>query len=448
MTLAAIGAQVLDAVRKAASSVQGEAYTVSSESRAQEWSEGKPENQSAARSQGIGLRVIDEGRLGFSSTNRSDGEVFTWLSQTAVEASRVTAPDSNLELPKPVSAGKIPDLELVDPVLAGGSFEERSGFLASIEAKVKGRDKRLAKVLRASYREGRYETAIVSTTGVSAPSAGTSVSFSLACVAVQGAETQVGYGFQAVRHTQDLKIDWVIDKTVEYTLALLGGKQVPSGRYDLVLDPLVAAEMLELVATALRADQVHKGRSFFASKVGQPVGAPSLTIVDDGRLVRGLGSSTYDAEGMPTQTTVLVRDGILQGYLYDCASARRMKQSSTGNAGRASYKGLPEPDSTNFFVRPGAKTPAELMAGIDSGLYVRNVMGLHTVDTVSGEYSLGIMGERIEKGKRTHGVRGVTIAGNLLDLLKDVEAVGNDLTFMGSVGAPTLWIRGVSVGGS
>jgi PmbA protein len=448
MTLAAVGSQVLDAVRKVSSAVQAEAYAVTSESRAQEWSEGKPENQSSSRSQGIGLRVIDQGKLGFSSTNRTDGEAMGWLARTAVEASRVTAPDAHLELPKPVSVGQSGDLELVDPVLSGGSFEERSGFLASIENKVKARDKRLAKVLRASYREGRYETAIVSTTGVSAPSAGTSVSFSLACVAVQDAETQVGYGFQAVRHANDLKIDWVIDKTVEYTLALLGGKQVPSGRYDLVLDPLVGAEMLELAATALRADQVNKGRSFFASKVGQLVGAPSLTIVDDGRLVRGLGTSAYDAEGMPTQTTELVKDGVLLGYLFDSASARRMKQRSTGNAGRSSYKGLPEPESTNFFVRPGTRTPEDLIAGIDSGLYVRNVMGLHTVDTVSGEYSLGIMGERIEMGKRTHGVRGVTIAGNLLDLLKDVEAVGNDLTFMGSVGAPTLWIRGVSVGGS
>src|SRR5882672_12516208 len=116
---------------------------------------------------------------------------------------------------------------------------------------------------------------------------------------------------------------WVIDQTVESTLALLGGKQVPSGRYDLVLDPLIAAEMLELLSTALRADQVHKGRSFLATQVGERVAAPCLTIVNDGRLIRGLGSSAYDAEGMPTQTTVLVQDGVLRGFLYDSASARR-----------------------------------------------------------------------------------------------------------------------------
>ena len=448
MSLLTVGEQVLEATQKRASTVSAEAYLVSTESRALDWSEGRPENLAAARSQGLGLRVIDEGRLGFSSTNRTDAEGLAWVGDAALAASQLTKADPSLDLPKPVQGGAPPALELVDLTLANGSFEERSGFLASIEAEVKKRDKRLSKVLRASYREGRYETAVVSSAGISAESSGTSVSFSLACVAVQGAETQVGYGFQAVRHYQDLKIDWVVDKTVEHTLALLGGKQIPSGRYDLILDPFVAAEMLELLSTALRADQVFKGRSFLAARVGQEIGASCLTIVDDGRLVRGLGSSTFDAEGVPTQTTDLVRDGVLQGFLYDSASARKAKKVSTGNAGRSSYKGLPEPEASNVFVRAGSRSPEALISGVDSGLYVRNVMGLHTVDTVSGEYSLGIMGERIEKGKRTHGVRGVTIAGNLLDLLKDVEAVGNDLVFSGSVGSPTLWIRGVSVGGA
>ncbi len=421
---------------------------VRSESRTQEWSEGQPENLAINQSQGIGLRVIDGGKLGFGSTNKTDPDALAWLGDSAISATQVTAADPFLELPKPVSAGSVVDLELVDPGLTSGSYEERSSFLASVEAEVKKRDRRLTKVLRASYRESCYESAVLNNLGVSAQGAGTSVSFSLACVALEGNETQVGYGFQAVRHFADLKPDWVIDKTVENTLALLGGKQVPSGRYDLLLDPFVAAEMLELLSDALRADQVLKGKSFLATRVGEQIGAPCLTIVDDGRLKRGLGSSAHDAEGLPTQTTVLLQAGVLQGFLYDSLSARKAKKRSTGNAGRASYKGLPEPETTNFFIKPGLKSPESLVSGIESGLYVRNVMGLHTVDTVSGDYSLGIMGERIEHGRRTHGVRGVTIAGNLLDLLKNVEAVGNDLIFSGSLGSPTLWIRGVSVGGS
>jgi PmbA protein len=448
MSLLTLGGQVLDAAQKRLPGVQAEAYVASSESRTQEWSEGQPENLAIAKSQGIGLRVIDGGKLGFGSTNKSDPEALVWLSDSAAGAAQVTAEDPLLELPKPVLAEPEGDQELVDPAFAAGSFEERARFLASIETEVKKRDKRLSKVLRASYREGRYESSVVNSLGVSAQTAGTHVSFSLACVAVEGNETHVCYGFQAVRHYEDLKTEWVIDKTVENTLALLGGKQVPSGRYDLLLDPFVAAEMLELLADALRGDQVFKGKSFLATRVGQQVGASCLTIVDDGRLKRGLGSSSYDAEGMPTRTTTLVNKGVLQGFLYDSASARKAKKISTGNAGRSSYRGMPEPETTNFFIKPGEKSSKSLVSGIESGLYVHNVMGLHTVDTVSGDYSLGIMGERIEKGRRTHGVRGVTIAGNLLDLLKTVVAVGDDLIFSGSLGSPTLWISGVSVGGS
>ena len=448
MTPIKVGGEVLEAVRKHSSAVQAEAYLVFSEGRTQEWSEGRPENVMISKGQGIGLRVIDGGRLGFSSTNRCDPESLELLGGTAVVAAQSTAADPYLELPRPEPTSSESALELEDPALASGSFEERAGFLSAVEAAIKKRDKRLEKVLRASYREGRYASAVVSSAGVSAPAQGTHVSVSLACVAVEGNETQVGYGFQAVRHYADLKKDWVIEKTVENTLALLGGKQVPSGRYDLLFDPFVAAEMLELLAGALRADQVQKGRSFLAARMNQKVGASCLTLVDDGRLKRGLASSACDAEGLPTQTTVLVKEGMLQGFLYDSVSARKAKQRSTGNAGRASYKGLPEPDTTNFYIQPGSRSPEELIAGIDSGIYVHNAMGLHTVDTVSGDFSLGIMGERIEKGRRTHGVRGVTIAGNLLDLLSTMEAVGNDLVFSGSLGSPTLWVRGVSVGGT
>src|SRR5262249_48404407 len=151
----------------------------------------------------------------------------------------------------------------------------------------------------------------------------------------------------------DLKKDWVINQTIENTLALLGGKQVPSGRYDPLFDPLVAAEMLELVSQALRADQVQKGKSFLAPRIGQKVAASCVTMVDDGRLKRGLGSSVVDAEGWPTQTTSLIDGGLLQGFLYDSTWARKAKKQSTGNAGRASYRGLPGPEITNFYIRPG-----------------------------------------------------------------------------------------------
>lgn len=443
-----MGDRLLAEVDGQSPGAQAEVFLIESESRVSEWSEGLSENLVAASTRGMALRLVRDGRLGFSYSNNFEPAGAAEIVRGAVTASQFTTADALLEVPS--APGKMPgvDLQLVDSSLAETPWEERRAFLSSIEPQVKKRDKRLTKVLRAAYREGRAASAVMNTRGVSTASDGTHVSFSLACVAVEAGETQIGYGFQAARHYRDLNPDWVLDQAVEHTLSLLGGRQVPSGRYDLILDPQVAAEMLELLATALRGDQVQKGRSFFAAKVGQQVGADCLTLVDDGRLLKGLGSSPFDAEGLPTQTTVLIKEGILQGFLYDSYTARKAGRASTGNAGRSSYKGMPEPEATNFFLKAGHQTPQNLVSGVQSGLYIRGVMGLHTVDTVSGDFSLGIMGERIEKGRRTHGVRGVTIAGNLLDLLKSVVAVGSDLTFFGSVGSPTLWISNVSVGGN
>ncbi len=448
MTIQQSGERVLSLISKRWPGAQAEAFVTEQESRSSDWSEGLPENQDIKRSQGVGVRMIIDRRLGFAHSNLLNDSALEAMVERAAAGARFTTQDEWLKVPAEVADRKITDLELVDPALTETSWPERSAFLDSIEKTVRQRDRRLSKVLRATYREGCVTAGVQNSRGVSQYYDGTHVSFSVACVALDGGETQIGYGFQAARHFADLKRSWVIDKAVENTLALLGGRQVVSGRYDLVLDPLVAAEMLELFAVALRADQVQKGKSFLGQKQDQRVASDAIELVDDGGLLRGLGSAPVDTEGTPTQRTLLIKNGILRSFLYDSYTADKSGQKSTGNAGRGSYKGLPEPEASNFFLAPGAKSPEALLAGVDTGLYVRNVMGLHTVDTISGDYSLGISGQRIEQGRLTHAVRGVTIAGNLLDLFQNIAAVGSDLTFTGSVGSPTLHIAGVSVGGA
>ena len=441
------GRELIRQSQKKVPAAQSEAFLVESEKRACEWSEGHLEHTTIAQSQGLGFRLIHEGRLGFSHTNRRELAEWNVVVDRALAASRSTAVDPFLDLPGPAAPSSEKTLDLWDKTLDIAAWPARTQFLESLEAEVKKRDPRIAKVLQGSYSESLSSFAVVNSKGVEAVSTGTQVSVSIACVAVEGAETQLGYAFQAARHYADLNPTQVIDRAVAHTVSLLGGKRIPSGRYDLVLDPLVAAEMLELFASALRADFVLKGKSFLASKMGQAIGSKSLTLVDDGRRKRGLGTSAYDAEGCPTQTTVLVEKGTLKNFLYDSYAARKAKHASTGNAGRGSYKGVPEPEPSNFYLEPGTLAPEALLGKVKSGIYIRNVMGLHTVDTISGDFSLGLMGQRIENGVLTHGVRGVTMAGNLLDLLKNVEALGSDLFFFGSIGSPTVWIRDISVGG-
>ncbi|OGR90722.1 MAG: hypothetical protein A2992_08545 [Elusimicrobia bacterium RIFCSPLOWO2_01_FULL_59_12] len=447
MNLLEVGQSVLGQVQRAARSAQAEIFLLGSESRSCEWSGTSPENKIIAQSQGLGLRLIREGRLGFGYANRWDKDALELLVRRAVAASDSTVSDPLLELPEPVSGPSTNGLDLVDETLAQTPWEARARFLETLETDLKKRSPRITQLLRGSYHEGRAQVAVLNSRGFAGTYEGTRAGFSLAAVAVEAGETQIGYAFQGVRHHADLKPDWVIQRAAEHTVSLLGGKQIPTGRYDLVLDPFVAAEMLELLAGALRADNVQKGKSFLTSKLGQSVGAACLTLADHGRLPRGLATAPFDAEGQPTQKTRVMDRGRLQGFLFDSYTARKGKTRSTGNAGRASYKGLPEPEASNFYLEAGSQTPEQLIGNVRSGIYIRSVMGLHTVNIISGDYSLGLMGERIENGARTHAVRGVTMAGNLLDLFRNVEAVGSDLIFSGSVGSPTLWIRDISVGG-
>ena len=440
-------ARTIAVAKRLAPASQAEAYLVHSRSRSMEVSEGKPENQVVSVVTGVGFRLIRDGRLGFSYTNSLDNASLEALVRRAVDGTNSTAPESSLEIPKTSADAGSENLDLIDPSLTEDGWSDRIQFLSSLESESKSRDPRIAKVYRGSYREGHGEVVVANSHGVVRHAQGTSVSFGMACVALANGETQIGYASQAFRHHSQLDPKWVINQTVEDSLSLLGGRRIPSGRYDLLLSPSIAAEMLELLAGALRGDQVQKGKSFFAPLVGKAVASSAVTLMDDGRLKRGLASSLFDAEGVPTQRRALIEKGVLQGFLFDSSSARKAGRSSTGNAGRASYKGVPEPEASNFFIEAGSKSPESILRDVKSGIYVRHVMGMHTVDTISGDFSLGLMGERIENGQRTHAVRGVTMAGNLLDLLKSIESVGSDLIFSGSVGAPTLRIKDISVGG-
>lgn len=439
---------LLDHAVRQSPGYEAEVFVSDTQSLAQEWSEGRPENRFFTRGGGAGIRLIQGGRVGFSYTNRTDDHAVTACIGDAVDAARFAAPDAHRALPEPLDAPAAP-LDLVDPDLLNvDAFDQRSAFLETLEDRVRARDARLKKILRASYRESRHRESLASSRGVAGTTEGTVASFSLACVAEAHGETQVGYGFGAARHAEDLPLDAIVDRAVAHTLALLGGRTLPSGRYDLVLDPLVASEMLELFARVLSGEAVIKGRSFLAGKVGEAIGSERVTLIDDGRMPRGVASSLWDGEGQPTKRQVLMERGVLKGFLHDTYTARRMQAAAGGSAGRGSYKSLPGPEASNFYLEPGSTPPEALVAGVDDGIYVRGLLGLHTVDTVSGDYSLGLTGQRIEKGRLTHGVRGVTLAGTMLEFLNAVADVGSDLIWFGSVGAPTLRVHSISIGGT
>jgi PmbA protein len=216
----------------------------------------------------------------------------------------------------------------------------------------------------------------------------------------------------------------------------------------LILPPHITTGLLEAAWEAWSGDAAQRGRSFFAGRTGQMVAAPAITLVDDGTLAQGLASAPVDDEGTTTQRTALLSEGRLAGFLYNAESGRRAGARSTGNGQRNGFKNLPSVGPTNFLLLPGQAQPSDLLAEAEAGLYISELMGLHTLDAVTGEFSLGANGRLITKGVLGQPVRGITIAGTVETLLKQVTAIGADLTWYGSIGAPTLLVSDVMVSGT
>jgi PmbA protein len=175
------------------------------------------------------------------------------------------------------------------------------------------------------------------------------------------------------------------------------------------------------------------------------IAGPNITLVDDGTMSGGFGSSPFDGEGVPTQRTTLVDQGTLSSYVLNCYTARKLKLKTTGNAARG-VTGNPGIGSGNYYLQPGSESPDDIIKSVKKGLYVTQFLGT-AVNLVTGDFSRGASGMWIEDGQLAFPVEEITVAGNLKDMFMHIGAVGNDLVWRGSTASPTLLIEGMTVAG-
>jgi PmbA protein len=258
--------------------------------------------------------------------------------------------------------------------------------------------------------------------------------------------------WSSARRLADVESPEAIGKeAARRTIRRLGARRVPTQRVPIVFAPEVARSLIGSVFEAASGDSIWRHASFLAGKLGEQIAAPTLTIIDDNCMllptgVGGFGSSPFDGEGLPSRRTVVLKDGVLQTYLLNTYSARKLGMKSTHNASRG-LAGTPGIGCGNLYLEPGTQTQAEIIAGVPAGLFVTSLMGFGT-NIVTGDYSRGATGLWIENGQLTHAVEEVTIAGNLGEMLMNVTAIGSDLVFRGSVASPTLRIDGMTIAGA
>lgn len=395
---------------------------------------------------GLGVRVQLKKAIGFAYTNIME-------SQNAVEdvilkalgAARASKPDENWKgLPekKPYAA--------VEKTFDSKILELRSEDLVNVASKMLDAaaetDKRVFPI-EGGAGTAYVSNAIANSNGISVFDQGTAVECSVATVAKEGnTVTPVCFEFNAERN-YNIDPEWVGKEAARLAVSALKTKRIETKNYTLILTQFALQDLLYYtLINAIKADNVQRNLSPFIDKLGAKVGSELVTIYDDGLYPGGLRTGTFDGEGVPRQKTLLMEKGVLKSFLYDNYTAKKAGVASTGNASRAGYLSTPNIEATNFHILPGSKTPDELMSEVDDGLMVSFLQGAHSSNPVSGEFSVvATPAWKIRKGKIEHSTRGVMLAGNIFELLKNVTTVANNDRKMGQLVAPWLMVENVRV---
>jgi PmbA protein len=447
ISLQEVSAEAMGWIKKNRSKdIEAELYLSRSEERGAELREGKLNGIHYDSSEGAGLRIAKQGRVGFASSAGVSLEAIKDLYQRALAHLPHLGEDVHKGFPPPVANES--DLALTESLKDESLFiEEWDAVLPHLEDMERAalKNTRVSSALRSGYGEMRGEVMVTSTLGVAAYENGSSVSIGTSVVAKEGEEIQIGSSFQSARQKAVLDFQKVGREAAERAACLLGSRKMASAPRSVIFTPIVAAEFLDFLSDLLCADQVQRGKSLLAGKIGGKVASPQVSLIDDPRRLGGLASSLYDDEGMPTCRKVMVENGTLKEYFYDFYTSRKEGRLSNGSASRGSFKGLPGPDSSNFYLAPGKLAHEEIVANTANGIILLDVMGMHMADPISGEFSVGASGLAVERGRVTSAVKNAMISGNILDILKGIDAVGSDLTFFGSTGSPTFRVASLMV---
>ncbi len=400
------------------------------------------------KSAGVGLRIISKGRPGFGFSSVLSSDALKDMVDKTIKASSVASEDNYLAFPGAAPASVSESLQVFDDSFGEAAEEEKIGRAMKIEESAKAFDNRVKSVRKASYQESVISTRIVNSSGMDIRHSATFFSGSVTAVAGDDNESQMGWDMDTSHKRSSIDPDRIGKGAARNAVRMLGAKKIGSMKCPAIIENTVACELLEALASSFLGDNVEKGKSMLIGKAGKKIASAALNIWDNGVLPGGWAASLFDGEGYPRKKTPLVIEGVFDGYLYDTYWAARAGAKSTGNASRGSFKGVPGIGISNLYIEKGGKTFTDLLKEVGEGLFITEVMGAHTINTISGDFSLGAAGFRVEGGEAAYPVRGMAISGNLLRLFERVGSCGEDIRFIGSIGAPSLFVHEIEASGS
>jgi PmbA protein len=410
--------------------------------------EGEIEHLTSAQVEGVGVRVIKDGRVGFAYSGTLDEVSLAEVLADARDNVAFGTPDEWAGLAAPDGVTPAP-VELWRDALDGFATEDKVALAKELERLTLGLDGRI-RVEDANYADVLGESAVATSTGIAASGRATGCYVSVSTMADDGNETQTGFGFSVGREPDEIVLAKAAGDAADRALRMLGATKPTSRKVTVVLDPFVTAQFLGVLSATLNGESVLKGRSLFAHRVGEQVAAPIVTLVDDATNPLAFSATPLDGEGLATRRTSLINGGVLRGFVHNSYSGRRSAAASTGNATRGGFKSTPGCGCLALSLTPGTRPQSDLIAGIDDGVLIQMVQGLHSgVNPVSGDFSTGASGLLIAGGALGAPVREFTIGSTIQRMLQDVAEVGADVEWLPmSAAGVSLVIRDVTMSGA
>jgi PmbA protein len=409
---------------------------------------GEVETLKEAGSRALGVRVFFGQRAASTYTSDFSLEGIERLVRSAHDLAQITSEDSFSGLPDASLLGQhTGELNLFHPDVYSLPGTERIDYARRAEKAALDFDPRIKNSEGGSFDASTSHRILANSLGFLGEYRRSFCSLvAVPIVQSEDGAMQRDYWYHMSRSLKALESPEHIGRVAaQRALRRLGARKVKTAHVPVVFDPLVSRSILEHIFEGVNGDSVYRGASFLADKLGEKVAGDNVTVIDDGTIVGGFGTSPFDGEGIPTRRTVVIENGVLKSYLLNTYSARKLGMTTTANASRG-LAGTPGIGPGNYFLQAGSKSPQEIIAGISEGLYVTEFLG-HGANLVTGDYSRGAGGMWISGGQLAYPVEEITVGGNLKDMFFHISEIGNDLEFRGSVAAPTIRIDGLTVGG-
>ena len=409
---------------------------------------GEIERLQQTTSKGLGLRVFKNGATALTFTTDFADKAVKDLVKDTLNIVKISSSDKDNGLaPKEMLGEYTGKLLMFDEALTKLSPEKKIAMVKEMEAAGRSFDKRISNSNGASWSNSIGQVTLANSDGFVGQYKTTNASLSVRLLAEENGVKQVDGWYSFNRFLNKLDSPKSIgEEAARRVVRRLGGKKIKSQAVPVVLDPAVASNLVGQIFGAASGGSIYRRSSYLVDKVGQQVISPNITIIDDATMVDGNSSRPFDAEGVKSAPLTLVENGVLKTYICDSYPARRLKTQVTGSASR-SYQSAPFVSASNLYLKPGKDNPKDIIKSVKNGLYLTEMFGFG-MNGVTGDFSQGASGYWIENGELTYPVQEITIAGNVLKAMKNVQAIGNDLSFkLGSTASPTLLISELTVGG-